>query len=104
MFYKLHKKTSVKCATGKEWADWYETAAQTGERVVARDELDGGLVFSTIFTGIDQGGSDPPQLFETMMFLNGNSTGVALRSETWQQAESQHRRMARQVREADEDA
>jgi len=39
-----------------------------------------------------------------MMFLNGKSTGIAIRSKTWQRAESQHRRMARQVlREADED-
>jgi hypothetical protein len=33
---------------------------------------------------------------ETMMFLNGKATGVAIRSETWRQAENQHRHMARQ--------
>lgn len=105
MFYKLIKKKPVKCATGKEWAEWYEAAAQSGERVVARDEMDGSVIISTIFTGIAlETGDDAPRLFETMMSLHGKSTGVAIRSETWQQAENQHRRMARRVQEADEDA
>lgn len=105
VFYRLENKKLVKRATGHEWADWYEAAAQSGARVVARDELDGGLIISTIFTGLDACAIDTaPELFETMMLLNGKSTGVALRSETWQQAESQHRRMARQAREADKDA
>jgi hypothetical protein len=105
VFYRLNNKNPVKCATGQEWAEWYEAAALSGERVVARDDLDGGGIISTIFTGIDPNpmDADPPQLFETMMFLNGKSAGVAIRSETWEQAESQHRRMARHVREADED-
>jgi hypothetical protein len=62
-------------------------------------------LISTVFVGIDPGAvdHDPPQLFETMMFLNGKQTGVALRSETWKQAENQHRSMVRQVRKADED-
>ena len=101
MFYKLIEKKPVKRATGQEWAEWYEAAAQSGERVIARDEIDGGVIISTIFTGIDQGSGDsvdPPQLFETMMFLHGKSTGVAIRSETWQQAENQHRQMARTMR------
>lgn len=104
MFYKLIKKKPVKCATGKEWAEWYEAAARSGERVVARDEMNGSVI-STTFTGIDlETDADVPRLFETMMFLNGKSTGVAIRSETWEQAENQHRRMARHVQEADEDA
>ncbi len=104
MFYKLDKNNSpVKC-TGKEWAEWYEPAAQSGRRIVAQDELDGSIEISTIFTGIDQGGgSGPPLLFETMTFLNGKSTGIAIRSETWEQADNQHRQMIRQVRKADED-
>jgi hypothetical protein len=61
-------------------------------------------VISTIFTGIDQDGIGQPQLFETMMFLNRKSIGIAIRSETWEQAEGQHRRMARQVREAEAEA
>jgi len=53
MFYKLVDQQPIKCATGQEWAEWYEAAAQSGERVVGRDELDGSVVISTIFTGID---------------------------------------------------
>jgi hypothetical protein len=106
VFYKLQNKKPVKCATGQEWADWYEAAAQSGERVVDRDELEGGAVISTVFVGIDPGAvdHDPPQLFETMMFLNGKQTGVALRSATWQKAENTHRSMVRQVRTADAEA
>jgi len=106
MFYKLHNKKPVKCATGQEWADWYEAAAQSGERVVARDELDDSLLISTVFVGIDPNpvDQDPPQLFETMMFLNGKQTGVALRSASWKEAENQHRQMVRQVRKAEAEA
>ena len=39
-------------------------------------------VVSTTFTGIDlETDADVPRLFETMMFLNGKSTGVAIRSD-----------------------
>jgi hypothetical protein len=86
VFYKLIDRKPVKCATAKEWADWYEAAAHTDERVVARDELDSGnVIVSTIFTGIDletDAKAHGPRLFETMMYLKGKSTGVALRSET----------------------
>ena len=58
MFYKLIEKKPVKRATGQEWAEWYEADAQSGERVIARDEIDGGVIISTIFTGIDQGSGD----------------------------------------------
>src|SRR4051794_34503254 len=105
MFHKLDENNKpVRCATGREWAEWYEPAPQSGRRVVARDELDGNLVISTIFTGIDlETEADSPRLFETIMFLNGKSTGVARRSETWHRAENQHRRMVLKARKADED-
>jgi len=47
------------------WARWSETA----DRVVARDELPGGMLVSTLFLGLDHnllGGR--PLLFETMVF------------------------------------
>lgn len=98
MFYKLENKNPVKCATGQEWAEWYEAAAQTGERVVARDNFQ-GVLLSTIFTGIDPTiAAGPPQLFETMAFMGGSATGVALRSATWEQAEHTHRSMLRKMR------
>jgi hypothetical protein len=67
VFYKLVNKKPVKCATGKEWVEWYEAAAQSGERIVARDEIDDSVLISTIFTGLDvETGADAPRLFETM--------------------------------------
>jgi hypothetical protein len=102
MFYRLVDKKPVHCATGQEWAEWYEPAAVSGERIVARDELD-GIEVSTIFTGIDPNpvDHDPPQLFETMTFVNGKSTGAAIRYATWQQAEAGHRRMVIKARNSD---
>jgi len=47
------------------WARRYETA----DRVVARDELPGGMLVSTLFLGLDHNFfGDRPLLFETMVF------------------------------------
>ena len=99
MFYKLENKNPVKCVTGQEWVEWYEAAARSGERVVARDTFS-GVLLSTIFTGIDPNSidADPPQLFETVAFMGRKATGVALRSATWEQAEQTHRSMLRKMR------
>ncbi len=51
------------------------------------------LFILTVFNGVDQRGSDEPQLFETLLSVNGTSTGVAVRSATWEQAEREHRRI-----------
>jgi hypothetical protein len=104
MFYKLVDKEPVPC-TGQEWAEWYEPTAVSGKRIVARDELY-GMDFSTIFTGIDQStsGKGPPLLFETMTFVNGKSTGVAIRYATWREAEAGHRRMVMKTRSEMADA
>ncbi len=103
MFYRLVDKVPLLCKTGKEWAEWYEAAAATGDRIVGRDELD-GLLVSTMFTGIDPGIVDgaPPQLFETMTFVDGKSSGVTIRSATWEQAEREHHRLVRKMHEVDE--
>ena len=99
MFYRLVDKKPVLCKTGQEWAEWFEPASVAGERIVARDELD-GMEFSTVFIGIDPNpvDHDPPQLFETMTFVDGKSTGVAVRYATWQEAERGHRRMVMKTR------
>lgn len=52
----------------------------------------------TVFTGIDQGGTDMPQLFETLSSVDGKPTGVAIRSATWDQAERKHRRFVFKAR------
>ena len=105
MFCKLENKKPVKCATAQEWAEWYEAAARSGARVVARDNFS-GVLLSTIFTGIDPTlvAAGPPQLFETMAYMGGSATGVALRSATWERAEHTHRSMLRKMRkERDEE-
>ena len=105
MYYKLDEHTPVRCNNVLEWAEWYEPTAVSGERIVARDELD-GLLVSTIFTGIDPGADDseePPLLFETMTFVNGKATGIAIRSATWEDAEDRHRSMIRQIRKSNDD-
>jgi len=95
MFYRLEGKAPVKCGTGREWADWFEQAGEA--LIVAQDEID-GLFVLTVFTGIDQGGSDEPQLFETLSSIDGRSTGIAVRSATWEQAEREHRRIVFKAR------
>ncbi len=102
MFYRLVDKKPVLCKTGQEWAEWYEPASASGKRIVAHDELD-GLLVSTVFVGIDPGAVDhnPPQLFETMAFVDGKSTGVGIRYAIWREAEIGHRRMILKARNSD---
>lgn len=89
MFYKLEGRKPVKCATGREWADWFEQAGE--ELIVGQDEVD-NLFVLTVFTGIDLGGTDEPQLFETVFSVDGKATGTVIRYATWDHAERQHRK------------
>jgi hypothetical protein len=87
IFYRLVGHDVVQCASGREWADWYETSES---RIVARDEFDGFLI-STIFVGIEQEISKgPPLLFETMIFRHGAETENRGRYATWAAAEHGH--------------
>ncbi len=73
------------------WAEWLETA----DRRVAMTGVPGGAV-STVFLGLDHnffGG--PPVLFETMVFIDGESDADCERSHTWIEAEETHERMVR---------
>jgi hypothetical protein len=98
MFYKLAGHDPVQCASGRIWADWYETAGDS--RVVARDEFD-GFVISTIFTGIEQEISkEPPLLFETMIFRDGVTQENYTRYATWSLAEAGHRAAVNRARKA----
>jgi hypothetical protein len=99
MFYKLAGHDPVQCASGRIWADWYETAGES--RVVARDEFD-GFVISTIFTGIDpsiEPSKEPPLLFETMTFRDGVAEDI-IRYATWSAAEAGHRAAVKWARNA----
>ena len=97
MFYKLEDRTPVKCATGREWVDWFENAGE--ELIVGQDEID-GLFVLTVFTGIDQGGTEEPQLFETLFAVESEPTGTAIRYATWEEADRHHRKTVLQARTA----
>jgi len=78
------------------WADWLES--HRDERVVAKTTLPGHVV-STVFLGLDHSfnDSDPPLLFETMVFASDSAGSIIdyrdldmARCSTWEQAEAQH--------------
>lgn len=98
MFYRLVDQVPVRCASGQEWLDWFENAGEA--LIVGQDEID-SLFVLTVFTGIDQGGGSPPQLFETITAVDGIASGLAIRSATWNQAEREHRRIVSKARNND---
>lgn len=68
-----------------EWARKFGSC----DRVVAQTEIEGGVI-STVFLGLDHNwGAGPPLLFETMVFIDGESV-LCERCSTWKQAEAQH--------------
>lgn len=84
--YILDGKTPVICEDLMTWAKWYEKA----DRVVKRTELPGNILVSTIFLGLDHSFfTDPPKLFETMIF-GGEQEGYQERYSTWEEAERGH--------------
>jgi hypothetical protein len=91
--YILNGHKPVKCDDLMWWAWWFETA----DRQVA-DSIQGDVRVSTVFLGIDSSlfGHGPPELFETMVFING-SGGDCERYATWDEAEAGHRRWVKQV-------
>lgn len=88
MYYVLDGKTSVPVAHVLEWARMFE---QSSSRIVAKDDLPGGIHVSTVFLGIDHryGCGGPPILFETMIF-GGKHDQYQERYCTWEDAESGH--------------
>jgi hypothetical protein len=79
------------------WALWFESSGD--ERIVARDELCGGIIVSTVFLGIDYNflSSGPPILFETMIF-GGDFNHEMRRYPTRAQAKEGHARIVRELR------
>jgi len=79
------------------WAQWLERAP---DRIVARTEIDGGGVVSTVFLGIDHAfGEGAPILFETMVF-DGPLSDEQERYQTRQEAVAGHALMVARVRAA----
>lgn len=59
--------------TAEQYMELYEAALDSQEawerqRLVAREELDDGVVVSTVWTGMNTGLDEPPRFFETMAF------------------------------------
>lgn len=73
------------------WGRWFESA-DTHVRDTARDDVR----VSTVFLGLDHGFGGRPELFETMLFVNGASEGCE-RYCTWDEAEAGHERWVTQV-------
>lgn len=83
-FWVLDGKTT-KPASLHEWARWF----QDGNRLVAQSII-GDDVVSTVFTGIDHSlGGPVPLLFETMIFVDGDSK-YCEHCATFDQALKQH--------------
>jgi hypothetical protein len=85
-FWVLDGKTP-KPATLHEWAEWFKNDKH---RHVALTRIGNDFV-STVFLGIDHSwwGGSVPQLFETMIFVDGDEKWCE-RCATWEQAEEQH--------------
>jgi hypothetical protein len=87
--YTLAGQTPVPEPDLLKWACWFETA----DRVVAQDRI-GTTLISTVFLGLDHRfvGMEPPLLFETMIFTDGEAEDFMSRCSTWLEAEAQHAR------------
>lgn len=81
-----------------KWAMWFEKSGK--ERTVARTELPGDIVVSTVFLGLDHAfGMGEPQLYETMIF-EGPLDGTQDRYATRTAAENGHRYYVEQAQQA----
>lgn len=91
--YVLDGKTPVPVSDVIEWGTWFESA----DRHVSQTKI-GGVTVSTVFLGLDHSfGSDPPVLFETMVF-GGLLDEEMARYETWDQAVAGHDAMVERVK------
>lgn len=88
-YYILDGHTPVPITDLFAWGRWRET----GDRTVARTQIDGPVEVSTVFLGIDhQWGNGPPLLFETMIFCGDAAEDYQERYSTWAEAEAGHQR------------
>lgn len=91
-----------------KWAAWMGKARVTGELVV-KQECINDYYISTVFLGFDHSFLGPPQIFETMVFLDfkdDSGTPVFIidnepaqvRYNTWDQAERGHKKICEIIR------
>lgn len=96
-YYKLVGHNAVPC----DLHEWGRSFEDKEARTVARDEIGGDVLVSTVFLGLDHRMLDkgPPILFETMVF-GGPLDQEQERCSTWNEAEKMHLYMIRRVKDA----
>jgi len=91
--YILDKKKVVECSDNVKWGKFIASERHVG------DETIGDVRISTVFLGIDHSfGMGKPQLFETMVF-GGKHDEYQERCATWEEAEKQHAKVVKLVKE-----
>lgn len=88
LFYLLRPDHTVYKADNN--IEWARVMSVTPNRV-ARDDLPNGGYVSTVFMGLDHGGGDKLELFETMVFDGVGGAGATVRYATWDEAVAGHR-------------
>lgn len=99
IYYKLENKQVVPVEDVIEWAEWFENA----NRRIKKTYI-GHILISTVFLGVDyfytnQGQSNRPVVFETMIFWAENKEldQIESRACTWDEAVKVHREQVRVV-------
>lgn len=85
MFFKLEGQEPKPCS-----ADEFEQQRKDNVHIVKVDtNADRSVQVSTIFVGVDTVGTEPPMLFETMLFV-GNTDSKVWRYASWNEAIEGH--------------
>jgi len=96
--YILKGKKPVHISDLIAWGIWLEKSMETGERIVAKNQV-GGLEVSTVFLGLDHSfGVGLPQLFETIIFDKDHCVVEEFRYATWEEAEVGHKKAVNGLR------
>ena len=90
--YILKYRKPIPCNDLMKWGKWFENT----HRRVRRTQINEHLFISTVFLGIDHGWNDNLELFETMVFKNGEGQDC-YRCDTWRNALKQHWEIVRLV-------
>lgn len=101
MYYKLDENKNVKPSSLEEWATFIEKRLPTNYWIVGKDDVNGYHI-STVFIGLchnSNPSSKVPIVFETMIFLNGETGFYQERYSTWEEAEEGHRRAVQWVKD-----
>ena len=93
MYYILKGHEVIPEPDIMKWSTWFGT---TNHRV-KRSDLEGDVMISTVFIGLNHNWGDGPlHLFETMVFREGQD-GEMKRYSTWEEAEAGHDAMVSQI-------